>query len=170
MNMNMMQNVPLTLNGERRTVRVPVFETLLETLRERFGVTSPKCGCGQGDCGACTVLLDEKSVRSCLILTVEATGHEVTTLEGAASLPLPDGRTVAALQAQLVAENAFQCGYCAPGIIMTLVDFLQRNPRPTRAELQHALTGNLCRCTGYGSILDAILTFTETRPEREVAE
>jgi len=116
-----------------------------------MGITSPKCGCDRGDCGACTVLLDGRSVRSCLVLAVEVAGHEVTTLEGINR----DGLTP--LQQAFLDRNAFQCGFCAPGIVLTVTDLLARNPNPSREDVQEALTGNLCRCTGYAPIIDAVL-------------
>ncbi|MDP7079996.1 MAG: (2Fe-2S)-binding protein [Candidatus Undinarchaeales archaeon] len=147
----MVQELTITVNGEERMVPVEPNETLLEVLRDRLGITSPKCGCDRGDCGACTVLLDGRSVRSCLVLAVEAAGHEVTTLEGLNR----DGLTP--LQQAFLDRNAFQCGFCAPGIILTVTDLLERNPNPSREDVQEALTGNLCRCTGYAPIIDAVL-------------
>ncbi|MDP6627594.1 MAG: (2Fe-2S)-binding protein [Methanopyri archaeon] len=147
----MVQELTITVNGEERMVPVEPNETLLEVLRDRMGITSPKCGCDRGDCGACTVLLDGKSVRSCLVLAVESTGHEVTTLEGLNR----DGLTP--LQQAFLDHNAFQCGFCAPGIILTVTDLLARNPTPTKEDVKEALTGNLCRCTGYAPIIDAVL-------------
>ena len=147
----MVQELTIMVNGEERMVPVEPNETLLEVLRDRMGITSPKCGCDRGDCGACTVLLDGKSVRSCLVLAVESTGHEVTTLEGLNR----DGLTP--LQQAFLDHNAFQCGFCAPGIILTVTDLLARNPTPTKEDVKEALTGNLCRCTGYAPIIDAVL-------------
>lgn len=147
----MVQELIITVNGEERRVPVEPNETLLEVLRDRLGITSPKCGCDRGDCGACTVLLDGRSVRSCLVLAVEVAGHEVTTLEGLNR----DGLTP--LQQAFLDRNAFQCGFCAPGIILTVTDLLARNPNPSREDVQEALTGNLCRCTGYAPIIDAVL-------------
>jgi len=147
----MVQELTLTVNGEDRMVPVEPNETLLEVLRDRMGITSPKCGCDRGDCGACTVLLDGRSVRGCLVLAVEAAGHEVTTLEGLNR----DGLTP--LQQAFLDRNAFQCGFCAPGIVLTVTDLLARNPNPSRKDVQEALTGNLCRCTGYAPIIDAVL-------------
>ena len=147
----MVQELTITVNSEERKVPVEANETLLEVLRDRMGITSPKCGCDRGDCGACTVLLDGRSVRSCLVLAVEVAGHEVTTLEGLNR----DGLTP--LQQAFLDRNAFQCGFCAPGIILTVTDLLARNPNPSREDVQEALTGNLCRCTGYAPIIDAVL-------------
>lgn len=147
----MVQELTITVNSEERKVPVEANETLLEVLRDRMGITSPKCGCDRGDCGACTVLLDGRSVRSCLVLAVEVAGHEVTTLEGINR----DGLTP--LQQAFLDRNAFQCGFCAPGIVLTVTDLLARNPNPSRKDVQEALTGNLCRCTGYAPIIDAVL-------------
>lgn len=147
----MKKTITLTLNGEPRSVAVETTETLLAVLRDRLGVKSPKCGCGQGECGACTVLLNGKSVRSCLVFAVEVDGQEVMTLEGLS----PNGPTP--LQQAFIDRSAFQCGYCAPGVILTAEELMAGNPRPTRPEVQEAIGGNLCRCTGYESIIEAIL-------------
>ena len=143
--------ISLTVNGEVRSLDVKTNETLLEVLRSKFGLKTPKCGCDRGDCGTCTVLLNGVSVRSCLIFAVEVNGQTVTTLDGLAQ----NGLTP--LQEAFIAHSSFQCGFCAPGIIMTATELLNHNPHPTRAEVQTALAGNLCRCTGYEPIIDAIL-------------
>jgi carbon-monoxide dehydrogenase small subunit len=140
----------LSVNGEARSVEAEANETLLEVLRDRLGLKSPKCGCDRGDCGSCTVLLDGRSVRSCLVLAAEAEGHEVTTLEGVSA------KGLSPLQRAFLDRNAFQCGFCAPGIIMTVTDLLSREPHPSREQVQEALSGNLCRCTGYSPIIDAV--------------
>ena len=145
-----MRTISLTLNGERRTVDVAPNDILLDVLREKLGVKSPKTGCERGDCGVCTVLLDGKPVRSCLILAVEAEGHEITTVEGLGK----DGMTP--LQQAFIDRNAFQCGFCAPGVVLTATALLRENPNPTEEEIREALSGNLCRCTGYDSIVEAI--------------
>jgi len=146
-----MKKITIELNGETRSVAVLSNETLLDVLRGKFGVKTPKEGCGRGDCGACTVLLDGKAVRSCLILAVEADGQSVTTLEGVGK----DGPTV--LQKAFVAGNVFQCGFCAPGVILAASALLVENPQPTEHEVREALAGNLCRCTGYEPIVETIL-------------
>jgi aerobic carbon-monoxide dehydrogenase small subunit len=145
----------IIVNGERRTLDVAPADILLDVLRERIGTKSPKIGCERGDCGSCTVLLDGRSVRSCLILAVEADGHEVVTVEGIGA----DG--LSELQRLFLEGNAFQCGFCAPGIILSATELLASNPRPTRAEVQEALAGNLCRCTGYEPIIQAVLAAGE---------
>lgn len=145
-----MKKISFTLNGETRYVHVENSDILLEVLRDKLGVKSPKCGCDSGDCGACTILLNGKNVRSCLIFAVEVAGQEITTLEGLSK----NGLTP--LQQAFLDQNAFQCGYCAPGVILAATDLLNNNPNPTEDEIKHAIAGNLCRCTGYTSIIDAI--------------
>jgi len=146
-----MKKITIQLNGEIRSVEVFPNETLLDVLRGKFGIKTPKEGCGRGDCGACTVLLDGKAVRSCLILAIEADGQSVMTLEGVGK----DGPTV--LQKAFVAGNVFQCGFCAPGVILAASALLVENPQPTEHEVREALAGNLCRCTGYEPIVETIL-------------
>ncbi len=147
----MKRTITLNVNGEERRVDVEPNDTLLETLREKLGVKSPKIGCERGDCGSCTVLLDGKSVRSCLILAIEADGHGIITLEGLSK----DGPNE--LQRAFINLNAFQCGFCAPGIVLTASELLAKNQSPTKEEVQEAISGNLCRCTGYEPIVEAIL-------------
>jgi carbon-monoxide dehydrogenase small subunit len=142
------------LNSEQRSVDVQPNETLLDVLRDKLGVKSPKCGCDRGDCGACAVLLDGKSVRSCLIFAIEVDGMEVTTVEGLSQDKMTD------LQEAFVAFNSFQCGYCAPGVIISATELLEHNPHPELEEIKEALSGNLCRCTGYTPIFEAILDVT----------
>ncbi len=145
-----MEKLSFVLNGEARTVMVDNSDILLEVLREKMGVKSPKCGCDTGDCGACTVLLNGRNVRSCLIFAVEVEDQEVTTLEGISKGGLTP------LQQTLLEENAFQCGFCAPGFILAATELLSRNPDPDEEEIKEAVAGNLCRCTGYTSIINAI--------------
>ena len=145
-----MKKISFTLNGETRYVHIDNSDILLEVLRDKLGVKSPKCGCDSGDCGACTILLNGKNVRSCLIFAVEVAGQEITTLEGISK----NGLTP--LQQAFLDQNAFQCGYCAPGVILAATDLLNNNPNPTEDEIKHAIAGNLCRCTGYTSIIEAI--------------
>ncbi len=147
----MTKRITLILNGEKRTVEVEPNDVLLDILREKLGASSPKIGCERGDCGACTVLLDGKSVRSCLILAIEADGHEITTVEGLSR----DGLTP--LQESFLKHGAFQCGFCAPGFVLSATELLQKNRHPSEAEVKEAVAGNLCRCTGYKPIIDAIL-------------
>ena len=145
-----MKKISFILNGERRYTVVENSDILLEVLREKLGVKSPKCGCDSGDCGACTILLNGKNVRSCLIFAVEVEGQEITTLEGISK----NGMTP--LQQELLEQNAFQCGFCAPGLILSATELLSNNPHPTESEIREAIAGNLCRCTGYTTIVKAI--------------
>ena len=149
-----MKEISLILNNEPRNVQVETNEILLDVLRNKLGIKSPKCGCERGDCGACTVLLDGKAVRSCLILAVEAENHSITTLEGISREKL------SALQEAFIEFNSFQCGYCAPGIILAVTELLEKNPHPSLEEIKESIAGNLCRCTGYTPIFDAIMSLT----------
>ena len=146
-----MQQITLTLNNEKRMLHVEPNDVLLDVLRDKLGIKSPKCGCDRGDCGACAVLLNGRSVRSCLILAVEVDGQEVLTVEGLSNDALTP------LQQKCVELNAFQCGYCAPGVVITATELLNQNPHPTKEEIMEALSGNLCRCTGYIPIIDAVM-------------
>ncbi|MBF0206791.1 MAG: (2Fe-2S)-binding protein [Oligoflexia bacterium] len=138
------------LNGEKIEVWANAHKTLLELLREDLGIKSPKCGCDLGDCGACTVFLDGKSVRSCLILVPEVNGCDVVTLEG---IMRPN---LTKLQQFFLDHNSFQCGFCAPGMVLSATELLQKNPTPTLEEIKEGLSGNLCRCTGYTPIINAV--------------
>lgn len=151
--------VSLRVNGEPHEVAVPPWRTLGELLRDELGLTGTKVGCETGDCGACTVLLDGKSVTSCLVLAVEAAGRDVTTVEGIA----PSGTVLDPVQQALVEQGGVQCGYCSPGMILSARFLLAHNPRPTEHEIRQALSGNLCRCTGYENIVRAIATVAGTR-------
>ena len=146
----MLYEINVTLNGEKRNLAVKANETLLDVLRYKLGITSPKSGCEEGSCGTCTVRLNGLIVKSCLVLAVEVDGQEVTTLEGL----MENGLTP--LQQSFLAHNSFQCGYCAPGMIMAAEELLRDNPHPSAAEIQEGLGGNLCRCTGYIPIIAAI--------------
>jgi aerobic carbon-monoxide dehydrogenase small subunit len=147
----MRQRINFKLNGQKFDLEVEPYEILLEMLRDRLGVKSPKCGCNRGDCGTCTVLLNGKTVRSCLILAVEIDGAEVTTLEGL----MADGK-LTPLQESFLAHNSFQCGFCASGMLLSTTELLEENPAPSKEEIKEALSGNLCRCTGYAPIIEAI--------------
>jgi carbon-monoxide dehydrogenase small subunit len=151
----MRSEISITVNHESWLLSVDASDVLLETLRDKVGVKSPKIGCERGDCGSCTVLLDGHSVRSCLILSVEADGHEVVTIEGLNH----EGLTT--LQQFFVDLNSFQCGFCAPGIVLAAAELLEEKPLPTREEVQEAIGGNLCRCTGYEPIIQAVLAAAE---------
>jgi aerobic-type carbon monoxide dehydrogenase small subunit (CoxS/CutS family) len=141
----------LTVNGEARDIVVAVHKTLLEVLREDLALTGTKHGCELGECGTCTVLADGEPVLSCLALPVEMAGREIKTVEGMA-----DGRRLHPLQQAFAELGAAQCGYCTPGILLTAEALLEDNPTPSRDEVRIALAGNLCRCTGYTKILDAV--------------
>ncbi|MGA2624019.1 MAG: (2Fe-2S)-binding protein [Bacteroidota bacterium] len=143
------------LNGEKIALELAPNEILLEVLRDRLGVKSPKCGCDKGDCGTCTVMINGRTVRSCLILAVEIDGQEVVTLEGL----MHGGLTP--IQESFIRHNSFQCGFCAPGVILSATELLARNSSPEKKDIQEALSGNLCRCTGYLPIIDAITEVTE---------
>jgi carbon-monoxide dehydrogenase small subunit len=144
------RDIVLEVNGERWPVAVESGDTLLDVLRTQVGIKSPKIGCERGDCGSCTVLLDGKTVRSCLILALEAEGHRITTVEGLAA----DGPT--ALQRAFIKHNSFQCGFCAPGIVLAATELLNNNRQPSEEDIKEAISGNLCRCTGYEPIIRAI--------------
>ena len=141
----------LTVNGEERQLLVPVHKTLLEVLREDLQLTGTKHGCELGECGACTVLVDGEPALSCLVLPIECQGRPIRTVEGMAS-----GSRLHPLQQAFAELGAAQCGYCTPGILLTAEALLADNPAPTREAVRHALAGNLCRCTGYTKILDAV--------------
>jgi aerobic-type carbon monoxide dehydrogenase small subunit (CoxS/CutS family) len=143
--------ITLKVNGETRDVIVPVHKTLLEVLREDLNLTGTKHGCELGECGTCTVLVDGVPVLSCLVLPVELQGREIKTVEGMAE----NGR-LHPLQQAFAELGAAQCGYCTPGILLTAEALLAGNPAPTRDEVREALAGNLCRCTGYTKILEAV--------------
>jgi carbon-monoxide dehydrogenase small subunit len=152
----MKKHIDFILNGEKRGVDLTSNQTLLEMLREKLGVKSPKCGCDRGDCGSCTVMIDGRTVRSCLVLAVEVDGCEVKTLEG-----LMLGGEMTALQKSFLAHNSFQCGFCTPGVILSVSELLEKNPHPDQDEIKEALSGNLCRCTGYISIIEAVAAHTK---------
>lgn len=143
--------ISFTLNGETVEVDVEARWTLADVLRETLHRTGTHLGCEHGVCGACTILLDGSAVRACLLLAVQVQGHKVTTVEG---LSPPSG--LSDLQAEFQRAHALQCGFCTPGLITTAHAFLQENPQPTREEIRDAISGNLCRCTGYVPIIDAI--------------
>ncbi len=150
--------VRLTVNGEEHAALVKANTTLLDLLREEFDYTGTKKGCELGDCGACTVLMDEKPVTSCIALAVEADGRSITTIEGLER----DGK-LDRLQEEFIKQTAVQCGYCSPGMILSGKALLMRNPHPTEREVREAIAGNLCRCTGYVRIVKAILAASEAQ-------
>ena len=147
------RKISVTVNGHRHEAEVETRFTLADFLRQGLGLTGTHLGCEHGVCGACTILLDGRSARSCLMLAVQAHGHEITTVEGIA----PDKATLHPLQEAFRDNHGLQCGFCTPGILTTLIEFLRDNPDPTEAEVRVAISGNLCRCTGYQGIVAAAL-------------
>lgn len=156
----MKQVLVLRVNDQDQEIYVPVHKTLLEVLREDLNLTGTKHGCELGECGTCTVLVDGEPILSCLALPIELQGREITTVEG-----LAHGPELHSLQRAFAELGAAQCGYCTPGILLTAKSLLDHNPTPTREEIRLALAGNLCRCTGYGKILEAV----EMAAERETS-
>ena len=148
--------IQLKLNGIQRRVDVEPNDVLIDVLRDKLGVKSPKTGCDRGDCGSCTVFMDGKTVRSCLVLGVEADGSEIVTLEGISESPTR-------LQREFLKRNSFQCGFCAPGVVLSATELLRKHKKPSRAEIQEAIAGNLCRCTGYTPIIEAVVDASKQR-------
>jgi len=144
--------IELVVNGRREQLTVSPRETLADALRERLRLTGTHLGCEHGVCGACTVLVDGAPVRGCLMFAVQADGATVTTVEGLAS----DDGTLHPLQQQLSACHGLQCGFCTPGFLMTALHLLHENPQPTREQIREELSGNICRCTGYNTIVDGV--------------
>ena len=148
----MLHEINFTVNDEPVVLAVKSHHTLLKVLREQLGLTGTKIGCENGECGACTVLLDGEPVNACMVLAVEADGRKVETIEN-----LNKSGTLNPLQEAFVAKNAIQCGFCTPGMLMMAKGYLAKNPHPTEEEVRQALVGNLCRCTGYVRIIEAVL-------------
>ena len=144
-------HITLTVNGQEREADVPSATMLVELLREHLGLVGTKVGCGHGECGACTVLLDGEPVNSCLVFAAQCDGREVTTIEG-----LRRNGVLDRIQNAFVDAGAVQCGFCTPGMIMSAAALLASNPAPSRDEIEEAISGNLCRCTGYVKIVDAV--------------
>ncbi|MEA2198739.1 MAG: aerobic carbon-monoxide dehydrogenase small subunit [Solirubrobacteraceae bacterium] len=144
--------IRVTVNGDERVAEVAPRDLLVHTLRDELGLTGTHIGCDTSSCGACTVHLDGEAVKSCTVLSVQADGHEVTTIEGLAGA---DGE-LHPLQQGFWEQHGVQCGFCTPGMIMAAADLLARNPNPTEEEIRHGLEGNLCRCTGYHNIVKAV--------------
>lgn len=149
--------IELIVNGKTERLDVPGGKRLLDVLREDLHLTGVKEGCGEGECGACTVLMDGEAVHSCMVLAGQLTGHSVTTIEGLEE----DGR-LGVLQSAFVEQGAIQCGYCTPGMIMSAAGLLNRTPDPTEEEIRVALSGNICRCSGYVQIVAAVKAAAET--------
>ena len=158
------REIDLEVNGERRRGHCEPRITLVDFLRDSLGLTGTHAGCEHGVCGACTVLLDGDAVRSCLMFAVQADGHEVTTVEGLA--PAGGEGPLHPLQAAFRETHALQCGFCTPGFLMTLVPFLRDHPSPDEREIREALSGNLCRCTGYQNIVAAVRLACDTSADR----
>jgi carbon-monoxide dehydrogenase small subunit len=155
----MKMRIHITVNHRPIDLEVQPNQTLLEVIREELHLTGTKAGCLVGDCGTCTVLLDGKPVNSCLVLAVQADGKQMTTIEG---IETPQG--LHPLQTAFVEKGAIQCGYCTPGMILSAKSLLDRNPRAGETEIRKAISGNLCRCTGYQKIVEAIVFASRTSP------
>ena len=148
--------ISFTLNGRKAEVEMSTNQTLLDLLREDLDVKSVKKGCEAGECGACTVLLDEKPVTSCLVLAPQVENRRVTTVEG-----LVEDELMGALREAFMEDGAIQCGFCTPGMLLSVYALLRENPKPTESEIKKAIEGNICRCTGYVKIIEAILDAAE---------
>ncbi len=153
-----------TVNGRRVEVETEPNRTLLDLLRDTLGLTGTKCGCEVGECGACTVLLDGVAVNSCLVLAPQVEGRSVVTVEG-----LADGRTLSSLQQAFVEHEAVHCGFCTPGMLMSARDLLDHHPSPNEHDIRVAISGNLCRCSGYVQIIEAIEAAAERAPHSRPA-
>ena len=154
--------VDFILNGKNVSVDVEADEVLVDTLREKLMLTGTKKGCGTGDCGTCTVLLDGEAVRSCILLTAMVEGRKVTTREGVGSVG-----NLHPVQQAFIDASAVQCGFCTPGMVLTSIALLDKNPDPTEEEIRTALSGNLCRCTGYEKIVKAVRLAAERMAKKE---
>jgi aerobic carbon-monoxide dehydrogenase small subunit len=162
----MKHQITFTLNGDAYSLTVDPWRTLNEVLREDLNLTGTKLGCGTGDCGACTVLVDGRTVSSCLTLAVTVNGKTVQTVEGLA----PSGESLHPIQKAFIEKGAIQCGFCTAGMEMSALHLLQHTPSPTEKEIREGLSGNLCRCTGYNQIVDAIGTAAKEMKENRSDE
>jgi carbon-monoxide dehydrogenase small subunit len=156
--MNPQEKIAITINGETHELDIPVNKTLIDLIKEDLGLIGTKDGCRQGICGACTVLVDNVPIRSCLELAVRCHGKNITTIEG-----LRDAGNLHPLQQAFIDAGAVQCGYCTPGMLMMAVAFLKENPTPTEKEVRKALIGNICRCTGYTGVVRAVMAVAENK-------
>ena len=150
--------IKLVVNGQERMVDIPPTERLITTLRDRLGLKGVKEGCGEGECGACTVLMDDEAVNACMVLTFQARNKSIITIEG-----LSKSGRIDTLQQNFIKHGAIQCGYCTPGVILSAKALLQKNNKPSEDEIKTAIAGNLCRCTGYVNIIKAIKATAEQR-------
>ena len=157
-----MEEITLQINGEQETVQIERNWTLLYVLREVLDLTGAKCGCNTGDCGACKVILDGEAVNSCLVLARNVVGKQIETIEG-----LAKGTQLHPIQQAFIDCGAIQCGYCTPGMILSVKGLLNRNPNPSREEIKEGIAGNLCRCTGYEQIIEAVEYAVEWRRQHE---
>jgi len=151
------QKISVTVNGASLEMEVEPSLLLIDLLRDHLELTGTKLGCGHGDCGACTVLVNEKPVNSCLVLALEVDGKKITTIEG-----LAEGEKLHPIQQAFIEYGAMQCGFCIPGMILSATALLDENPHPTEEQVRDAIAGNLCRCTGYAKIVQAILSVSRT--------
>jgi len=151
--------IELTVNGKRHTIETDANKTLLWILRHKLGLTGAKPACERGDCGLCTILLDDEPVKSCLVLAVEANAHKITTIEG-----ITKKGALSTLQTKFIEHGAIQCGFCTPAAVLVATALLKRNPSPTREQVVESVEGVLCRCTGYRQIIDAILDASKINP------
>ena len=149
--------IQISINGEQHVGRVEARMLLADYIRQELGLTGTHVGCEQGVCGACTVLLDGRAVRSCIMLAIQVDGHELITVEGMAKNP----NNLHPIQEAFWEAHGLQCGFCTPGILMTLIPYLEENSKPTEHEIREAISGNICRCTGYQHIVDAAMLASE---------
>lgn len=149
--------IRITVNGEDYELLVEPFVSLLDALRDGLQLTGSKKGCDEGDCGACTVILEGKAVTSCLVMAMDANGRDVVTVEG-----LAQGNQLHPVQRAFLEHGGVQCGFCIPGLIMSAVGYLKENPNPTERDVRYAISGNLCRCTGYSKVVEAIMSAADT--------
>lgn len=157
-----MKQIKLTVNGKQFELNIQPWRTLLEVLREELRLTGVKEGCGIGDCGACTVIMDGKTVNSCLVLAAEVDGKEITTIEG-----LSNGDKLHPIQEAFIERGGLQCGFCTPGMILSAKALLDENPNPTEDEIKRGIAGNFCRCTGYSSIIESIKAAAQNKLRRK---